>query len=423
MDLNQLFTPTENKVTLTLKNGVRLMLYPRNDCMSMAMGIFVRAGAWNENAKEAGIAHVIEHMMFKSTALHSTEWINNRFTELGAAVNAFTDWDTTAYHATVPYQNGEKMFELLTEMVQVPKFAIAELNTERKTVLAEIHRRNDDHAGMTAEHVHSQLFRGDARFSGSIIGLEKVVEKLSHSDLVDFYNRHYVGKNIGIVMVGKFDVYKMIKLITDLWENSFRSGNPKQRVIKSIGDGMDELERNSEQAHIVQINNVKVIYGSPEYYALTIMAAIYGDDYSSMLYREIREKRGLAYASMGYPVSYSSGNTFIHTYVGTFPKSVDQVKKLIEDIQGRLTDRPVTDEQLERGKANLIGSHMLQHDKLTAFMRFVGGRFAVCGDDYDIYQSIKMINAVTAEDVQIAAQCAFIDSDSWTTIGMKGAKS
>ena len=256
----------EEFVQRNLPNGVRIIVYPKKDVLTAAFGIFVKTGGWCEKADtESGIAHVIEHMMFKSTKTMSTEKLNNAFDELGAENNAFTDWDRTVYHAVVPYHNLDGLIRLMSEMVRTPLFLNEELKTEKGAILAEVRRYNDEHDEKAMERAQFNLFNKCDRFRDPLIGIEEQIEKMTGDDLFRFYNREYIAGNITLCVVGNCDVVNTINLLSDLWSDMndrevYPFDEPKSNTCELE---YDKLYRNTEQVHVCEMVNVDPQYRQP----------------------------------------------------------------------------------------------------------------------------------------------------------------
>ena len=407
-----------NPLNITSKNGVRILLYPRPGAMSFSIGVFVKAGAWDEKPSQAGIAHCIEHMLFRSSEFKSTKQIADRFASLGADTNAFTDWDMTVYHATAPSTNAKAVVAELTSMIRYPKFDEKEFDVERKSILSEIARRNDDHATKTAEAAHARLFSPEKRFSGDIIGTEEAVNKLTVDDLKSFHKKHYVASNICIVAVGGMDATKLGAFILGQW-GDLRRGVTSVVHVKSSEAGSKLLFRDSQQVHISQHIRYEVQPLSREWYSLDALTAIYGGGMHARLHREIRDKRGLAYATYCYAPSYGRTTVEFRTYVGTDVKNVATARDIVSRIQMDLAINKVSRAELDRAKSVLYGAYRIMHDKFPLFMRLAGSRFLCYNEALDVTEYTCELSDVTPEDVRTVAQDVFLHCNSSTVFGAR----
>lgn len=401
-----------------LKNGVTLLMYPSKDCLTAAFGVFVRTGAMAESVKnhEQGIAHVIEHMMFKSSEKHTTDQINNKFSDLGADNNAYTDFDSTVYHARVPYQNILPLIDLMTEMVRFPLFVDSELKTEKGAIISEIRRREDHHDWCTISDARSQFFKPGHRLVNDVIGLEEDVTKLTGKDLLTWHYDHYTAGNIVLVVVGRFCEEEVERHIRDLWEDMDKKPRVKLGFTTSRY-GTRTIERATQQVQLAQMSSRIIKPKTHEAYTHDVMMTLYGGGMTSRLFRELREKRGLCYACNGWSSWFGqNGNMFSYTYVGTDLKNYQLALDLIGKVQDGLINKPVGKTELERVKNLMIGLLMTEHDSLISHLRSAGERYLVSGESTDIYRDIEMIYSIDADSIQEDAIKTFADAEISETI-------
>ena len=402
-----------------LDNGVTLLLYPRAECLTAAFGVFHGLGAANESVRrhEQGIAHAIEHMMFKSTEYRTTKQLSDAFSAIGAETNAYTDWDSTVYYARVPHQNLRKLIALIGEMVRHPLFKNSELETEKGAIVSEIRRSEDAHDSRMIEIARGNLFAQTSRQRGSIIGIERDVVGMNGDDLRRWKDRLYTAGNTVIVAVGKFEPGDVINQVGEIWGDMPKSNRTKVSF-STIGLGSDlTVRRDTQQAHVSQVSQREIAWKSPEAYAQTLMMHIYGAGMSSRLFREIREKRGLCYSCSAWSVwNGIGGNVFSTTYVGTSAKDLQKVRDLIASIQDGLAGKHVGKAELDRARNECIGQAMITHDSLINYLRNIGENYLQGLTDTDIERFANGINAVTAQQVREAAELTFHRSETSTTI-------
>ena len=401
-----------------LDNGVTLLLYPRTECLTAAFGVFHGLGAANESVRrhEQGIAHVIEHMMFKSTEYRTTKQLSDAFSAIGAETNAYTDWDSTVYYARVPHQNLRKLIALIGEMVRHPLFKNSELETEKGAIVSEIRRSEDAHDSRTIEIARGNLFAPTSRQRGSIIGVERDVVGMNGDDLQRWKDKLYTAGNTVVVAVGKFEPGEVIEQVGEIWGDMPKSSRTK--VSFSTGCGSDvTVRRDTQQAHVSQVSQREIAWDCHEAYAQTLMMHIYGGGMSSRLFRELREKRGLCYSCSAWSTwNGISGNVFSTTYVGTSAKDLEKVRDLIASIQDGLAGKHVGKAELDRARNECIGQAMIVHDSLINYLRNIGESYLQGLTDTDIERSANGINAVTAQQVLEAAELTFHKSGTSTTI-------
>lgn len=423
------FTRTDHGSSTSIKHvldsGITVLIYPRQECLTAAFGIFVRAGGWNENPKtESGISHVIEHMMFKSSGWGTTKEMSDEFARLGADDNAYTDWDNTVYHARVPYQNLSDLIRLVSSMVRYPLFKESELETEKGTILAEVRRVNDDHMGKTSEEACRNLFAKDERFQDHLIGVEEQIKNMTRDDLVRYHNQWYNPENLVLVVVGRCEPYKVLDQLRILWDGMNKPAPVVARMLEATKTGVNEIYRDSEQVHIIDaLYTDRYRVSDPGAMARCILTQIYGGGMNSRLFQEIREKRGLAYASFAYNNFYGKYSLLTQAYVGTNEKSKDQVLKLITEIKDSLCQKKVDEKELERAKNTVIGLAMVQHDSNISMLTAAGSYFLQSENEaYDVFDFIDRIKNVSADAVRDAAIEAFSRDRCWMTVALPNKK-
>lgn len=406
-----------------LDNGVTLLLYPRTECLTAAFGVFHGLGAANESVKrhEQGIAHVIEHMTFKSSEFRTTKQLGDSLSAIGAETNAYTDWDSTVFYARVPHQNLRRLIDLMGEMILHPKFNDSELETEKGAIVSEIRSSEDSHDTRTIEIARGNLFPATSRQRGSIIGLERDVMALKGYDIRFWKDVNYTPGKTVIVAVGKFDPKAVIDQVNGLWGELSNHRVPRARF-GTGGNGTplnveNEIRRDTQQAHISQVGHRVIPYRSPESYAQVLMMQVYGAGTSSRLFHELREKRGLCYSCAAWSTWYGGfGDVFSTMYVGTSEKDIKKVRDLIASIQEGLAGKHVGKAELDRARNECIGQSMITHDSLINYLRNIGESYLQGHEATSVEHFVESISAVTAQQVREAAELTFFKTDRSTTV-------
>lgn len=403
-------------VSGVLNNGIKYMLYPRNESSSTIVGVTVKSGAYNENVEVSGISHAIEHMLFKSTEKTSTKKLTDGFSRLGAVTNAFTDFDNTTFYAHGPYQNVGKIIKMLGEMITLPAFKDKEWAVEKKAILEEIKMRYDDHSTFAIESATTGLFNGNSRQGLPIIGSEECVQRMTADDLRTYYLSHFNVYTICLVVVGRMDVQKVISYL----QEAFGSGINYDGYLKKFdltydaASSNETIEREINQSHFCRTNLVYHIpYGSQRYYKFSLLNKIYGSGSSSRLFQEIREKRGLAYQVCSFFEPFRNDIIF-YTYAGVKSDKITDVTKMINDVQRRIIDAKIPTAEINRAKADLIGGNMRRHDDMHGVFVDACTALRYNGAPHDINCIVERIDSVCEEDVKSAATEIFENSPQFT---------
>lgn len=277
-----------------LDNGLKIVTIKRNtQLMSLQLG--VKVGALLENHKERGISHFIEHLVFKGTKHRNNEELNNELENLGGEYNAYTDYSSTVYSITALEDELENSIELMADMIINPSFPEEEIEKERGVILAEIRTSKDDIEDFSFNKVNEAGFKLSA-LRYDIIGNEKNILNLKRENIINFYNRFYLPNNSLLTIVSSLDHDKALNLAQKGF-GGWKYGEIEKKDIISEKNSpvkVISFKKDIEQSTIVYLYTFHDLPKSKEL-ALKILNHKLGESANSILFRELREKRGLAY--------------------------------------------------------------------------------------------------------------------------------
>lgn len=277
-----------------LDNGLKIVTIKRNtQLMSLQLG--VKVGALLENHKERGISHFIEHLVFKGTKHRNNEELNNELENLGGEYNAYTDYSSTVYSITALEDELENSIELMADMIINPSFPEEEIEKERGVILAEIRTSKDDIEDFSFNKVNEAGFKLSA-LRYDIIGNEKNILNLKRENIISFYNRFYLPNNSLLTIVSSLDHDKALNLAQKGF-GGWKYGEIEKKDIISEKNSpvkVISFKKDIEQSTIVYLYTFHDLPKSKEL-ALKILNHKLGESANSILFRELREKRGLAY--------------------------------------------------------------------------------------------------------------------------------
>lgn len=367
---------------------------------SVALGLWVRTGSRNETPAQAGVSHFLEHLLFKGTARYSAIEIAEKLDGLGASVNAATGKETTHLHARFLDEHTEEVFDLLAEMLLAPTYP--EVDSEREVVLEEIAMYEDE----PQDRVHDIL--AEAVFGGHplgrrVLGEAEVISSVPVPDIEAYRNARYTGETIVVGAAGNVDHAR----IAELSERLVRPANAG--VNGQAADEADEsarlcfYEKDTEQYHIC-FGAPGIVREDERRYALAVLDSIFGGSSSSRLFREVREKRGLAYAVGSYNEQYTDSG-LIASYVGTREDNVEEACAIIGAEMERLRGEPVSAEELSRAKESVKGRLVLSSESTAARMSRISRAtlFDLPIDSLD--EMLAKVDAVEVDDLtELAAE-------------------
>jgi len=376
-----------------LGSGVRVVTEEVPSVRSVALGLWVRTGSRNETPAQAGVSHFLEHLLFKGTARYSAIEISELFDGLGASVNAATGKETTHLHARFLDEHTEAVFDLLAEMLLAPTYP--EIDSEREVVLEEIAMYEDE----PQDRVHDVL--ADAVFGGHplgrrVLGEAEVIASIPVPDIEAYRAARYTGPHIVIGAAGHLEHERIVALAE-------RLVSPPSGADGAEPTATDEAARlrfypkDTEQYHIC-FGAPGIVREDERRYALAVLDSIFGGSTSSRLFREVREKRGLAYSVGSYSEQYTDSG-LAATYVGTREDNVAEACSVIGAELERLRSEPVSGEELARAKENVKGRLVLSSESTAARMSRIS-RATLFGLPIEgLDAMLAKVDAVTVEEL------------------------
>ncbi len=379
-----------------LKNGMTVVFKERkNEVVSVAFA--VRFGGANELAEHKGIAHYIEHMLYKGTPTRNSKQISTEIEKNGGELNGFTSEQVTAFWCKMPSKHIDVALEVLSDMVKNPLFDEGELEKERFVIFEEMKMYKDNPRMHVFEKIKSLMYSGD--FAIPIIGTEKSMMSNSQERIRDFFKRVYTPENMILVVTGDVNFDKICKFAE---ENFVKKEKRKinEPVVEPCNKSEIEKRKAIDQANLI------FAYHTPKtddnkYYAAEVLNVLMAGGMSSRLFSEIREKRNLAYAIKGF-VEAEKNYSYSGIYVGTMPENVEKVKKLILEEFGKVVEGLDSDE-LESVKEQIIGNHLIsQEDSHNVLLELLMEE--IKGDASRAGKFVEKIKEVKLEDVKELAR-------------------
>ncbi|MFL5144036.1 MAG: M16 family metallopeptidase [Microvirga sp.] len=370
---------------------------------SVALGLWVRTGSRDEAPEEAGVSHFLEHLLFKGTERHSAIEISELFDGMGAATNAATSKETTHLHARFLDEHTEEAFDLMGEMLLAPSLPPDEIDSERQVVLEEIAMYEDE----PSDRVHDVLaeaIHGEHPLGRRVLGHAEVIASIPVGDIAGYHDGRYTAPNIVVAAAGHLEHERIVGLAAERLRRagangagSSNNGGPAE-----AGTRLLFYPKETEQYHIC-FGGPGISRADDRRFALGVLDAVFGGSVSSRLFREVREKRGLAYSVGTSLVSYR-GASMTWGYTATKNERVPECLAVIEaEILRLKTDGP-SDEELAKAKDYLTGSYALGFDTSTKIAHQLAQvAFEGLGIDY-IARRNSLVAAVTQADIARAAE-------------------
>src|SRR6478672_7253537 len=345
-----------------LGSGVRVVTEEVPSVRSVALGLWVRTGSRNETPAQAGVSHFLEHLLFKGTARYSAIEISERFDGLGAAVNAATGKETTHLHARFLDEHTEEVFDLLAEMLLAPTYP--DIDSERQVVLEEIAMYDDEPQDRVHDVLAEAVF-GAHPLGRRVLGEPEVIASVPVPDIEGYRSSRYTAPQIVVGAAGHLDHERIVEMAKRFVNPPEGGGGAAEADLESESR-LCFLSKETEQYHIC--------FGAPglrrddqRRFPLAVLDAIFGGSTSSRLFREVREKRGLAYSVGSYNEQFTDQG-LVATYVGTREDNVEEACSIIGRELSLLRSEPVSEEELVRAKESVKGRLVLSSESTAARM-------------------------------------------------------
>lgn len=335
-----------------LSNGVTVIGEEIPFVESVAIGVWVNIGSRDEKKEENGITHLIEHMVFKGTANFTAEEIVETVESRGGYINAFTTKEFSCYYAKVFKEDIEPTIRVLSDLILYPNFSERDLRNERKVVLSEMQEVYDDPEEWGMDFIEEKIF-ADSSLSMPIVGKASSLKSFTPEKLRLFHSKNFTSDRIVVSAAGNFDR-------TDLMNLAWKYFSPMRTSSKVFIRRRPVINANKKfvihrdagkQAHLL-LGARAAGLNDPDRYAASMVGIILGDGSSSRLYKNVREKDGLAYSIYSYGSAYADSGIF-GIYACTNVNDVDEAEERIHETTDEFVKNGPTKEEAARGKAQL----------------------------------------------------------------------
>jgi predicted Zn-dependent peptidase len=390
--------------TETLANGLPLHRMGLEGTKATTILVAFDAGARSERPEENGMAHFLEHLVFKGGEKYDDyRKVNETAERMGGSLNAYTSHDLVAFHITVRAEATMAALDLLSDFVGRPLLDGEELDKERGVVIQEIARYKDQPSAVAEELIDRAAF-GDHPLGRTVLGPEEHLRTFTREGIVAFRERRWSGARGGAFVVGNVEHLAEGAATHELFERFPTLDAPEAYV--PVGDFVPEVlvtERDSNQSHLRMIYRPDVDVTDPKQRAaLTIYSTLLGGSMGSRLFDEIREQRGLCYSV--YAVDHAYADVpILQLGAGLESGKVDEAFTRMKAIVGELHADGPTEEEVSRARAYAAGRRVLAFENTNAVARYAANQAVVFDEDIDPDRVIERLDAVTfAEVVDIA---------------------
>ncbi|NQW02847.1 MAG: insulinase family protein [Acidobacteria bacterium] len=407
--------------TETLPSGLRLVTESLPHVRSAAIGVWLTRGSRHESDEESGIAHFVEHMLFKGTHRRTARDLAQAIDSVGGQMDAFTAKEYAGYYIKVLDEHLPIALDLLSDMLLYPALAADDVEREQGVVLEEIKMVEDAPDDLVHEEFVQKFWSRHA-LGRPILGTADTVSSFSSDRLRNYFQRTYVAPNLVVAAAGHLEHDRFRDAVAEAFAPLSATGRVSADAPPAVSPGVVERVKDIEQSHIC-LGTTAYPQGHDDRHAVFVLNTILGGSMSSRLFQHIREDRGLAYSVFSNLSTYTDAG-MISIYAGCAADKVDDVVTLSLRELADLRDRDVPEEELRRAKDHLKGSVMLGLENTSSRMSHLARQEMVFGRHITLDEMLAQIEGVTAVAVKRVARDLFRDGGMVASVvGPKRSKS
>jgi len=389
------------------ENGLRVVTTPVATAQSVSVNVFVGVGSRGEDRQINGLSHYLEHMLFKGTEKRPTTIaIAEAIEGAGGVLNAYTAKELTCYWNQVPYDRLDLAMDVLADMVVSSLLDAAEIDRERSVVQQEIKRAYDQPSAW-ANELLSRASYGDQPVGWPIAGTEETVGGLQRQHFLDHVRTWYVPNNMVLSVAGNTEHEQVMEAARRYFDSL------EKRPVPAFEPAQHEVPQERvlvEKRELAQSNLALGLRAlsrtDPDRYALMILNSILGRGMSSRLFKEVRERRGLAYA-VGSGVSRHNDTGLLTITAGVSAENVREATQVILEEVFKLCEEPVPEAEMTKARDYTVGTFRLSLETPMALAQRAGESLLTMGEIEPIEDVVAKLKAVTAGDVMRVARRLF----------------
>src|SRR5438045_4114765 len=398
-------TETRDIQKHVLPNGLVVITETMPHVRSVSVGVWVRNGSRREVPQENGLAHFMEHMVFKGTERRSAEAIAREMDSIGGILDAFTSKEQICFNAKVLDDHLPIAFDIIADLVLRPRFDAEDVAKERQVVLEEIKMDLDNPESLLHE-IFTRGFWPEHPLGRPILGTPDTVRQFSREALRTRFREWFAPNHLLVTAAGNVPHEKVLELVQKEFGHLTSQDALEQHAPPATGAPLHiERKKDLEQVHLcLGVPSLPIAH--ERRFGIAVLNNLLGGGMSSRLFQNIREKRGLAYAVFSEVTPYSDAGMF-SVYAGTAKETVGEVLDLTLAEFRSLKESPVSEEELVRAKNHLKGSLMLSLESTSSRMSTLARQELYFGRFYSLDELLASIEAVTHAELQSLAQRYF----------------
>lgn len=400
--------------TFRLDNGQTVIIKEVHDNPIVIVDTWIKTGSINETDKNNGVAHFLEHLFFKGTSKHPTGDFDKILESKGAITNAATSKDYTHYYILIPSNYFRLALDLHSDMLLNPQIPRNELEKERKVVLEEISKNNDNPNVVLFRNLNELLYKTHP-YKREVIGKSEIIENITREEILNFYNTWYKPENMVTVIIGDVNTNDALNAVKK--EFSLPASKAKTLVPKTCYklDNPPQKQVSTSAKFPVQSAYILIGYKGAknmemkDSYALDVLATVLGDGKTSRLYQNLKERKKLA-------LSIDAGNSsmkedgIFYVSANCNPENVEELKKAVFEEISNLKTKEISQEELQKAKTIIERDTLYSRESISNIANEVGYTMVLTGDPKYYENYVANIKKVTPCEIKEVAQ-KYLDSN------------
>ena len=392
-----------------LDNGIRIIHQHSNRAVAHC-GLIINVGSRDEKIEQQGLAHFIEHVIFKGTKKRKAFHILSRMEDVGGELNAFTTKEETCIYSSFMPRYYGRALELLQDIAFNSTFPAKELKKEKGVIIDEINSYKDNPSEQIFDDFEEQLFSKHP-LGKNILGSPELINSFNKASIKEFVTSHYHSQQMVVCSTGNIPFTKFIKLVEKYFGHLPNSNNKsKRRPFKTYKTSYKIQKHNGFQTHCM-IGNIAFSANHPKKIATVLLNNILGGPgMNSRLNLGIREKYGFTYQIESHYTPYSDTGIF-SVYLASDSDKVEKSIKLVKKELEKLRERPLGPQQIKKAKQQLIGQIAISQESDVNLMLALG-KSLLLYNKVDTFEEVKnKIESISTTDLQEAAKIVFKEED------------
>jgi predicted Zn-dependent peptidase len=380
---------------------------------SVSIGVWLARGSRHEPQEQSGIAHFVEHMLFKGTSTRSAEDIAQAIDSIGGQMDAFTAKEYASYYIKVLDEHLPLAVEVLADIVMRPAFSRDDIEREKKVVLEEIKMVEDTPDDLVHE-LFTENFWANHPLGRPILGTKDTVESLTADGLRRYFSSAYSAPNLIIAATGNMQHEQVRDLVLRAFEGVPLTTEPLDEAPPRVVPRIVVRNKELEQSHVC-LGTASYRQDHEDRYSSYVLNTILGGSMSSRLFQNVREKRGLAYAVfIGLSAYRDAGSMTI--YAGCANDAVGELIDVVIAELRRIKDEPLPDSELRRAKDHLKGSLMLNLESTSSRMSHLARQEIYFDRQFGLDETLEGVERVSIDDIQRVARDLFANGALAATV-------